>query len=152
MRGVLPSTLHQLRHLKTLALSNNHILGPLPAELGKIETLTWVALHDNQALAGPIPPSMTSLKQLVWFTAYNTGLSGPLPAQLSDLRQLEVLQLHNTQLSGPLPPNFHLLRKLRILYVKWYFTLHAPEHNQRHNGLGLGAVPPMGNPWYSLNT
>ena len=67
-----------------LALNNNQLSGPIPAELGQLGALKVLYLHNNQ-------------------------LSGPIPAELRQLGKLKFLLLQdNQQLSGQEALRLHL--------------------------------------------
>ena len=69
-----------------LALPDNNLSGPLPAELGSLTSLTTLDLSDNQ-LSGTIP-DLSSLTQLQNLNLGDNQLSGTIPDWLSSLTQL----------------------------------------------------------------
>lgn len=75
--------LTQDRCVKDLILSENNLIGCLPAELGQLGNLRSLYLNNNQ-------------------------LSGAIPAELGNLINVRELALSNNQLKGCIPDNFQL--------------------------------------------
>ena len=74
-----------------LSLSNNRLMGTIPAQLGNLGNLEKLVLSNNQ-------------------------LTGTIPAQLGNLVNLQLLYLDNNQLTGTLPPSFTGLVALDIFH------------------------------------
>ncbi|XP_011090063.1 probably inactive leucine-rich repeat receptor-like protein kinase At5g48380 isoform X3 [Sesamum indicum] len=71
LRGEFPRGIANCSSLTTLDLSNNHLYGPIPSDIGR--------LLNSNLLTGVIPAVLGGLKRLVSFTVANNLLSGPLP-------------------------------------------------------------------------
>lgn len=87
-------------------LSNNNLVGTLPAALGKLR-IFQLDLSHNQ-LSGPIPPELGDLQSdggvgMSLLILSHNQLSGPIPPELGDLSAFSVLDLSHNQLSGPIP-------------------------------------------------
>ena len=98
-----------------LALPDNNLSGPLPAELGSLTSLTTLDLSDNQ-LSGTIP-DLSSLTQLQTLNLGDNQLSGTIPDWLSSLTGLRDLSLRDNRLTGAIPEELGNLNQLYLLYL-----------------------------------
>jgi hypothetical protein len=123
--------LHTLVQLQGLFLSNNHLCGSIPAEIGKIlpkiekldlssnaltgtlpesslciNYLTYLDISNN-SLSGQIPFSCSKEKEssssLILFNGSSNHFSGNLDESISNFTQLSFLDIHNNSLTGTLP-------------------------------------------------
>lgn len=100
LTGSLPDALGKLAHLQILDLSNNSLLGAIPATLGRLP-LQELDLSKNQ-LSGALPPELGQLVQLQRLSlSGNRELTGALPATLVNLVNLQSLTLDSTALCVP---------------------------------------------------
>ncbi len=100
-----------------IVLDENNLTGSLPAELGKLDSLTRLALNRN-GLSGAIPPELGGLSNLSIIGLARNSLSGDLPTELGNLGGLTRLSLHdNTGLTGALPDGFVNITGLQRLAV-----------------------------------
>ncbi|KAJ3069168.1 hypothetical protein HDU98_007749 [Podochytrium sp. JEL0797] len=106
----------EMKHLVQLSLVECNLEGPIPVEIGNLESLQLLNLGDNR-LEGAIPSDIAKLKQLTDLSLYTNMLSGPIPAELGELLNLSGMWLTNNKLSGPLPSTFGNLSKLKIMYL-----------------------------------
>uniref|UniRef100_A0A0E0MTE9 non-specific serine/threonine protein kinase n=1 Tax=Oryza rufipogon TaxID=4529 RepID=A0A0E0MTE9_ORYRU len=96
--GELTAHLGNLSFLYTLDLTNTSLVGPVPADLGRLRRLRSLLLGDN-LLSAAIPPAPTHLH------LGNNNLSGEIPPDLlHGMRRLSRIALHMNQLTGDLPP------------------------------------------------
>ncbi|MCE2397673.1 MAG: hypothetical protein J4F34_01320 [Gemmatimonadetes bacterium] len=65
-------------HVTELGLGNNALTGPIPPELGSLDSLESLYLYDN-ALTGPIPPELGNLDRLRDLRLNYNALTGPIP-------------------------------------------------------------------------
>ena len=98
-----------------LALPDNNLSGPLPAELGSLTSLTTLDLSDNQ-LSGTIP-DLSSLTQLQNLYLGDNQLSGTIPDWLGSLTGLQKLSLRDNRLTGTIPAELGNLFSLDLLYL-----------------------------------
>mmetsp|Transcript_43459 Transcript_43459/g.81396 ORF Transcript_43459/g.81396 Transcript_43459/m.81396 type:complete len:98 (+) Transcript_43459:172-465(+) len=63
LTGTLPTELGSLRSLTTLYLYNNFLSGTIPSEMGCMPNLTIISLHTNK-VGGPLPSELANLKKL----------------------------------------------------------------------------------------
>ncbi len=111
LSGPLPAELGSLTSLTTLDLSDNQLSGTIP-DLSSLTSLTTLNFGDNQ-LSGTIP-DLTALTQLQTLNLRDNRLTGPIPEELGDFTQLELLYLDNNQLSGPIPAALGDLNQLDV--------------------------------------
>lgn len=83
-----------------LNLKNRGLQGKLPA-LRRLKHLQTLALSENPNLGGPIP-DLSTMVDLVSLEIAATGLAGFLP-DLSEFDQFERLDVRNSQFIGPIP-------------------------------------------------
>ena len=89
-----------------LALPDNGLAGPLPAEIANLGELRVVDLVGND-LSGPLPDAIAGLTALTELRmGRNTGLKGPLPHGLQQLDQLRELDFDGTGLCASPSANF----------------------------------------------
>ena len=90
--------------------------GPIPAELGRLTSVSALWLSDNQ-LSGPIPSELGSLTGLRGLGLGGNQLTGRIPAELGNLTSLAALELHDNQLTGQVPAALGELTSLQHLRV-----------------------------------
>lgn len=96
LTGPLPPELGALSKLRLLFLSENSLTGPIPPELGGLTDAVLILLDEND-LSGTLPAEFGNLTGLNWLhLSFNAGLGGPLPPTLTELRELMDLRLQGT--------------------------------------------------------
>ena len=123
--GTIPAEVGQLVNLAQLYLRLNALSGPIPAEVGQLTQLRRLNLNYN-ALSGPIPAEVGQLTQLQYLYLQGNALSGPIPAEVGRLTQLQLLDLHNNDLSGPIPAEVSALAALKDLKLYNNAALSGP--------------------------
>jgi hypothetical protein len=93
-----------LSQLGYLSLSNNHLTGPIPSEIGSLIQLLDFYLDNNQ-LTGVVPSSLARMVTLAYLHLHRNHLKGSLTFPLTSFPQLQQLFLHQNRLTGSL----HLL-------------------------------------------
>ncbi len=97
LSGPMPPNLGTLARLRFLDLSENDLAGPIPSEFGMLAGATVVLLDEND-LSGPLPAEIGNLAALEWLDlSLNAGLGGPLPSTLTELRELRELRMEGTR-------------------------------------------------------
>lgn len=114
--GSLPASLKNLTNLQSLQLGLNQISGALPRELGSLSKLAFLDLPFNR-IAGGLPVELGNLASLQLLGLGGNQISGSLPAQLGNLRSLTYLDLSGNQLSGAIPADLGRLANLQTLYL-----------------------------------
>ncbi|CAA7401401.1 unnamed protein product [Spirodela intermedia] len=114
--GEIPAgVLGNLTGLRTLSLRFNALSGPLPADLSSLKELRNLYLHDNR-LSGEILPSVFSLENLIRLNLGGNRFSGEIPADFNDLKRLRTLYLDRNQLSGQIPDLNLTLDQFNVSY------------------------------------
>jgi Leucine-rich repeat (LRR) protein len=97
-----------------LNLSNNHLVGQLPAEIGSLVYLQQLNLFKND-ISGVIPASIGSLKKMKNLNLAFNKLSGTIPTSIGDATALISVEMFMNQLSGELPAELGKLKNLKTL-------------------------------------
>ena len=97
-----------------LHLSDNGLSGPIPPELGGLDSLATLILGEY--LTGSIPPELGDLEALVSLRLEGHSLTGPIPSELGGLTSLTSLLLFSGGLSGPLPLSLTALPLQEFFY------------------------------------
>ena len=107
--------------VEQLQLGIDNLSGRIPIEIGLLNQLTYLSLHNNNygnqlnQLTGSLPSELGLLNQLNELYLSRNQLTGPLPSELGLLIQLNKLRLSRSQLTGPLPSELGLLIQLTNL-------------------------------------
>ncbi|KAL5772963.1 hypothetical protein ACOSQ2_012887 [Xanthoceras sorbifolium] len=113
--GIIPVEVAELRSLKLyLNLSSNHLDGPLPLELSKMDMVLAIDLSLNN-LSGTIPPQLGSCIALESLNVSGNILEGPLPASIGQLPYLKEIDVSSNGLFGEIPQAFQASPTLRQL-------------------------------------
>ena len=115
LSGSIPAELGNLTKLEFMALDRNKLSGPIPPELGNLTKLERLYLYNNE-LSGSIPTELGNLSKLDGLALSGNQLSGSIPSQLGNLTKLEALALQYNQLSGALPQNLILITGLEVFH------------------------------------
>ncbi|KAH6792249.1 Leucine-rich repeat protein kinase family protein [Perilla frutescens var. hirtella] len=110
------------KRVTALILPNHKLSGPISADIGKLESLQFLALHDNN-FYGAIPPELGNCKQLQSMFLQGNYLSEPIPSELGNLSQLENLDVSSNSLSGTIPASLGNLNKLSSFNVSTNFLV-----------------------------
>ena len=100
--GSVPAELGRLSTLSYLDLRDNGLGGPMPPELGDLANLRYLYLHGN-TLDGEIPPELGDMTNLRYLWLHSNDLTGEIPEKLGDLENLRDLNLHSNALDGAIP-------------------------------------------------
>ena len=98
-------------------LPGNKLSGPVPAEIGNLDSLEYLDLSDNE-LTGAIPSNAGRgarpvHDRLAYFYARNNDFSGGVPPVLST--RMQVVDFSDNELGGSVPPSWVLLFGLERL-------------------------------------
>ncbi|KAF7078190.1 hypothetical protein CFC21_082664 [Triticum aestivum] len=103
---VYPTLSHQYRQPfafpKLLDLSNNKFTGEIPSTIGQLKSLRSLNLSFNN-LTGQIPESTCNLTSLQVLDLSNNNLTGAIPAALDSLHFLAAFNVSDNDLEGPIP-------------------------------------------------
>ncbi|PON70435.1 GPCR kinase [Parasponia andersonii] len=113
--GMIPGEVAGLRSLKLyLNLSSNHLHGPLPMELSKMDMVLAIDLSSNN-LSGTIPPQLGSCIALEQINLSANVLEGPLPISIGQLPYLRQLDVSSNHLTGNIPESLQASSTLKQL-------------------------------------
>ncbi|XP_028794281.1 receptor-like protein kinase 5 [Neltuma alba] len=112
LSGEIPSSLWASQHLSLFMINDNKFTGELPKTLPV--NVSRMVISYNQ-FSGRIPAGISSMKNLVVFSASSNLFNGSIPQELTSLSQLATLLLDQNKLSGPLPSKIISWKSLRIL-------------------------------------
>nr|XP_048319540.1 receptor like protein 27-like [Ziziphus jujuba var. spinosa] len=107
MKGLEVELVKILTLFTSIDFSNNHFQGPIPKELGQLQSLFLLNLSQN-ALTGEIPTSLGNLRQLESLDFSSNNLIGNIPIELAYLNFLSFLNLSDNQLAGKIPSGSQL--------------------------------------------
>ncbi|XP_048228239.1 receptor-like protein Cf-9 [Ricinus communis] len=107
--------LSQLTELDLSNLSNNRFIGPIPSQVGGLQSLFYLSLSNNH-LSGQIPNYFTNFTRLESLDLSNNRFNGPIPSSIFEIVKLEVLILSsNYKFTGEVSPAICKLNSLQIL-------------------------------------
>ncbi|XP_022134379.1 LRR receptor-like serine/threonine-protein kinase FEI 2 [Momordica charantia] len=102
LSGSLSRELGKLDHLKVLALHDNNFYGTIPSELGNCSQLQGVFLQGNY-FSGFIPNELGNLSALKNLDISSNSLGGNIPISLGKLSKLSTLNVSANFLVGSIP-------------------------------------------------
>ncbi|KAK4440880.1 putative inactive leucine-rich repeat receptor-like protein kinase [Sesamum alatum] len=103
LRGEFPRGIANCSALTALDLSDNHLYGPIPSDIGRLASfLTYLNLSNN-TFSGEIPPGIADCSYLNVLELDSNLLTGGIPAGLVGLKRLQIFTVANNLLSGPVP-------------------------------------------------
>lgn len=114
LKGTIPAELGQLTSLEYLALDTNNLSGAIPTQLGNLSNLQFLHLDGNN-LTGTIPIEFQNLTNLNLLYLADNQLSGSIPTQFVNLTNLIYLDLSDNQLTGSVPVQLGSLTNLEFL-------------------------------------
>ncbi len=116
MTGPIPPELGTLDSLEYMHFWSNDLTGSIPAELGNMSSLINCILYRND-LSGAIPEELGNISSLKSLRLSENQLSGAIPGELGNLTNLTDLRLDYNQLSGFIPSEIGNLNNLTRLYL-----------------------------------
>ena len=125
--GPVPANLVNLTDLETLILANNYLTGSIPAGLGSLPNLETLTLRGNH-LEGAIPDLSALSDTLRWLNLEYNEFDGEIPTWLGDFIELRGLGLGHNRLRGTIPAELGELANLRVLYLDDQDYFRGREH------------------------
>uniref|UniRef100_A0A0A9DDP3 Protein kinase domain-containing protein n=1 Tax=Arundo donax TaxID=35708 RepID=A0A0A9DDP3_ARUDO len=101
-----------LKNLNFLDMSENHLVGPVPAAISGCVSLEFLDLHSN-ALSGALPDTLPRSLQLI--DVSDNQLTGPLSPSIGSMPEMTKLYLGKNRLTGGIPPELGSCEKLQLL-------------------------------------
>ncbi|KAK3434093.1 hypothetical protein EUGRSUZ_D01551, partial [Eucalyptus grandis] len=114
-QGYIPQSLGNCKQLIELDLSNNDLIGLVPAEIVGLSSLSIALSLANNNLSGSLPLQVGSLKNLGKLDLSYNRLTGLIPASISECLVLERLHLEANSFHGQIPEALRPLRGLQEL-------------------------------------
>ncbi|KAK9051627.1 hypothetical protein SSX86_028255 [Deinandra increscens subsp. villosa] len=114
--GKVPAELGKLKNLNILVLAANNLTGELPLELNSLTNLTDLRLDSNY-FSGKIP-SLGNYIRLKKLDIQGSGLEGPIPSSISLLKNLSQLAISDLKGEGSLFPNLSTLTSMQKLVLR----------------------------------
>ncbi|KAK9985120.1 hypothetical protein SO802_034645 [Lithocarpus litseifolius] len=105
-----------------LRLPYHKLSGSLSPDLGKLDQLKFLALHDNN-FYGTIPSELGNCTQLEAIFLQGNYMSGSIPSELGNISELEHLDISSNSLSGYIPASLGKLNKLVNFNVSTNFLM-----------------------------
>ncbi|XP_027090654.1 LRR receptor-like serine/threonine-protein kinase FEI 1 [Coffea arabica] len=106
----------------SLSLPGHKLSGSISPDIGKLDQLQFLALHDNN-FYGTIPSDIGNCTYLGSLFLQGNYLSGLIPSDLGNISELENLDLSSNSLSGSIPPSLGKLNKLVLFNVSTNFLV-----------------------------
>lgn len=117
--GVTPSEVAGLSSLKLyLNLSSNHLHGPIPLELSKMDMVLAIDISSNN-LSGAIPSQLGSCIALEYLNLSGNFLESSLPESIGQLPYLKELDVSFNHLSGEIPESLQASSTLKQLNLSF---------------------------------
>ncbi|KAJ9683792.1 hypothetical protein PVL29_016338 [Vitis rotundifolia] len=99
--GSLPP-IGNLTFLRELVLSNNHLHGTIPSDIGLLRQMQHLNLSTN-SLQGEIPVELTNCTNLRTMDLTRNNLTGQIPFHFGHMSKLLILRLGGNSLTGVIP-------------------------------------------------
>ncbi len=115
INGPIPPEIGDLESMDWLKLSSTSLTGPVPSEIGRLSNLTELDVHFTQLTA--LPPEIGDLTELVVLNGYLSRFQGPLPSEIGNLKKVRQLWLNGNDFSGPIPPEIGDMTRLEELHL-----------------------------------
>lgn len=107
LSGSVPMEVSGLVHLQRLELYNNIGLGgTLPSELGQLNDLQYLYLHET-SLTATVPSQWGRLGQLRELFLSHSNLTGDMPDTVCQLRKAGALDALHADCGAPFPPKLN---------------------------------------------
>ena len=116
MHGTIPSDIGLFRRMRHLNLSTNSLQGEIPVELANCSNLRTMDLTRNN-LTGQIPFHFGHMSKLLILRLGRNSLTGVIPFTLGNLSSLQQLSVAFNHLEGGIPHDLSHLKCLKYLYL-----------------------------------
>ncbi|OWM78062.1 probably inactive leucine-rich repeat receptor-like protein kinase IMK2 [Punica granatum] len=130
LMGRIDPAIGHLSSIVELTVVPGRVMGPLPLSISELKNLQFLGLGGN-FISGEIPASLGMLQNLRTLDLGFNQLTGSIPSSVGSLPQLTNLILSHNKLSGPVPPFMSLVLSRIDL-----------KHNYLCGPLRAGSLPP----------
>eukprot|EP00268_Persea_americana_P021496 TRINITY_DN2145_c0_g1_i1.p1 TRINITY_DN2145_c0_g1~~TRINITY_DN2145_c0_g1_i1.p1 ORF type:complete len:619 (-),score=115.05 TRINITY_DN2145_c0_g1_i1:490-2346(-) len=113
---------NQTKRVIHLTLPNHKLSGYISPDIGKLQNLKILALHENN-FYGAIPSELGNCTELQTLYLQSNFFSSLIPTELGNLSELQILDISSNSLSGSIPPSLENLTKLSIFNVSMNFLV-----------------------------
>ncbi|XP_052176472.1 leucine-rich repeat receptor-like tyrosine-protein kinase PXC3 [Diospyros lotus] len=103
IRGEIPREIGNCVKLLELQMGSNYLTGSIPPEIGHIRNLQIALNVSFNHLHGPLPAELGRLDKLVSLDVSNNQLSGNIPSTLKGMLSLIDVNFSNNQFVGSIP-------------------------------------------------
>ena len=117
LTGSIPSSIGNLKNLRTLDLSINKFSGEIPSELSNLSDLEILFLGRNEFNESEVPVLIQNLTNLKELSLKNASITGNIPTWLGELSKLQFLDLGENALMGSIPQTLGKLSELMVLIL-----------------------------------
>ncbi|KAF7132136.1 hypothetical protein RHSIM_Rhsim09G0173700 [Rhododendron simsii] len=114
LEGEIPANLPN--SLSVIDLSDNDLVGKIPASFGSLSKLTYLDLFANK-LNGGIPPSVGNLSLLQRSDLGRNSLTGSIPHSIGRIPNLQQFGVGDNKLSGIVPASLYNISTLTELII-----------------------------------
>ncbi|XP_078168935.1 uncharacterized protein LOC144563343 [Carex rostrata] len=115
LEGHIPMSLGNMKSLEVLDISNNKFIGEIPREIMNIDSLSIGLSLSQNHLNGSIPSEIGALNNIVEIDLSYNSLSGQVPSSIDGCQLLQILHLEGNSLHGPIPSSLSNLKGLQEL-------------------------------------
>jgi len=98
--GQIPTSIGNLKHLKTLDISGTNGSGGIPASIGGLASLSFLDLSSSGFQIGELPAAIGRLQSLSTLRLTGCGIPGEIPSSFVNLTRLTELDLSRNNISG----------------------------------------------------
>ncbi|KFK35731.1 hypothetical protein AALP_AA4G029300 [Arabis alpina] len=136
LTGPIPKEIGNIETLTSLVLEANQLSGELPSELGTLPNIQQIILSSNN-FNGKIPTTFSKLTTLRDFRVSDNPLTGSIPNFIQNWTKLERLFIQASGLVGPIPDSIATLKDLKDFYnVNLHFAEIMFMGNSTYQSLG----------------
>lgn len=132
---LLDSLLTQWSSMEVLDVSDNFMVGPIPAAVFHHPSLVIVDLHNNQLSGALQINDQSGDSNIVFLALQENQLNGAIPADVAFMSQLSHLDLASNMFSEAIPESIFLLTNLRYLSLAYNKLLQPGVISESIGGL-----------------
>ena len=115
--GSFPERLFDFSKLQQLKVASTKLTGTIPTGFGRLTTLEYLDLRNNNRLSkGTLPSEIGKLTNLKSLRLSGSTVEGTIPSEMQYLTNLEVLNIPNTGLSGSIAMEICNIDGLKITH------------------------------------